>query len=251
MSKKSFKKNIGLSTYLVVVMFVILPMAGFYFGKQVNIKSKTTSNSANLAENQNIFDEKIPTTFTYADIYSQYKVISHDCVEGSSITYDDKLLEVKKYFNNESRDIVSYCKSDLSNRVIVESKSKDDNRENYDFKVEVFSIFPQDERDIPTPQVNTLYSSSLIKGKQKYLFDKWLEDDSLVYSILHFDKSNVRTFIYNPEAAWSQKGNYPIYVEYCNFGERKTGWGLSECKRVSTSNDSLFIPDDLFKSSIF
>jgi len=35
MSKKSFKKNIGLSTYLVVVMFVILPMAGFYFGKEL------------------------------------------------------------------------------------------------------------------------------------------------------------------------------------------------------------------------
>lgn len=197
--------------------------------------------------------------FSEYEYYKSLNVAPHECFEESELPDENKFDEAKAHLNSLGRKITFLCTTKTSNRMLVQSTNKDtdiNEKDSFPYRLDIYTHFPKDERDIPSPQVQPVHQYSNSSDKEVFRFNQWFirdesKQDLISYTIFNISNRQFWTYIYDPEDSWMEEtGEYPFYVEYCELRNGK----INICHTANKDDSNFWTIEEtreIFNSQIF
>ena len=251
---------------ITIIMIICLTfLVGIYIGKISLSDNKNTSQEVidNEIYEKNSFQEREKTNdsnilvseFVNFDFYLKEGKENLSCFDFQHLPTDERSRQITEYLTKEGRLIKLICPTKAQNKIVVVSiKNAQMEKTSPAFWLEIFTVFPLDDQNIPSPQILTVYKNE--NNSEVVKLQKLLKDNSLVFSIIdYYDWPNIKTYLFPIGTQGNNTGEgKPFLLEYCHISiGQNIRWYSDRCFTVNiqeNSPGSIFINNEELDSII-
>jgi len=230
---------------LVALVIALLVFALLYLNNQGKIKilgnslesfdesiSQSIDNKEDSSKTSNILNIR---DFSSISSYKQQPQVNFKCYQKDEMPNDQKYFVIKENLQKQNRTIEILCSTSAFDEILVQSRN-----ESFKSKISFYIVYPKDERDIPSPQIEDVKFTIQEPG-QIIKIKQWLSSGNIIFTLFDFPNLNVKTYSLYPQVKGVK--NYeviPYILEDCNLSFKGNRVSLGECTTVDISSNSQF-----------